>query len=459
MQKTYPKVPNHYHDSVEESFFTAEDLLVIEKVDGSNTRILVYDEQFDDVYGEKIMSFDPVDGDVFIGTKNVVRGKITDSLESFDAVFHRLIKHLRAELNVDTVKSYHHDYDSPLLLFGENMVKHSLDYGYGQSPPPALLGFDAYQLKQYEHPPSNPFDERFDGFLPWNEAKEVFEESGLDVLPVLEQFTPPVKVDHIDVPISSFANVKAEGIVFRSDSRNRRVKFVSEEFRERAREAWGMREDEAESGEELFLSRYITNPRLRKTVNKLLYEYSIDEITPRMVADAAVADAWEEELDEIKSIGLEFTPVDIIDLAEPRAEAVMDTMQTNAALNDASLDELWEEFQGSDSTDNVSVGFDVNGDEVEDLVQVMQKQDNKHAALVQHYISSAEVIRTGETIADNNGDEFGNWVIPNINDTLQDELWYDNVGVIANLPVSITPADVNSSLIAFIASIIEQQTA
>lgn len=450
MRKAYPKVPHYYHDSVSEAFFGADDLVLLEKMDGSNLRLCLYDERYADQYGDQLHDdYDPEDGDVFIASKNVIRGRLSDEPSDFDGNFTRLLTSLRETIDPEELFDLHEAHDSALLLFGEHMVKHTLDYGYETSPPPAFLGFDVFRLADYEAPPENPFDERFDGFLSFGDAVDVFEQVGLDTAPVVER-PDSLDPDNVSIPVSSYGSLRAEGVVIRSDSRNRRVKYVAEEFRERMKEAWGMREDEAESGSELFSARYLTNARIRKHIHKLAQRQG--DIDTAELTEAVVADAWEEELYDIRDIGIGLCPQDVYSVAGDRCREVLETMQTNAQLNDSSLDELWADF----SEDDVTIeALETDTDALSAVASRAREADDTHEALVRAFVAESDIHETAESIAADEDQDIGRWVVQDVYDTLRDDLWFENLDVIANLPFVFVPADLNDALMEYVTEAVE----
>lgn len=48
--KVYPKIPRYDHPVVPTDLFVADDLVVLEKVDGSSFRFTLYDERYADCY-------------------------------------------------------------------------------------------------------------------------------------------------------------------------------------------------------------------------------------------------------------------------------------------------------------------------------------------------------------------------------------------------------------------------
>lgn len=457
MKKTYPKVPRHDHPVVEDEFFEADDLVLLEKADGSNFRACLYDERYSDMYGEQTEAQNPSDGDILVGTKGTVRGCVSEPVDSFDGAFKRIIPELRESIDTNRLREFHSQYDSPLVLFGEHMVRHTIDYGYDENPPPAFIGFDVFVLSEYEHPPSNPFDETFGGFLSLEDAFDVFESVGLATMNIVEKVDGSITPDNITIPISSYGSVRSEGVVIRSDSQEYRVKYVSDHFKEQHKVAWGMREDEATSGEELFAARYLTNPRIRKQIHKLAYRTNSDNIDVSTVTNAVVADAWEEELEEIQTINTPFTPTHLYDIAQARVEAVFETMRTNAALNDTSLDSLWESVSDGKMHDTEISTFTVETEELTNFVETIDKYEDVHEGIVKTLIPEAKIHRTAEDIADREDKEFGKWLIRPTYDELLDDIWYGEVAMISNLPVEITPEEIGRTLMPYVRNEIELQ--
>lgn len=455
----YPKVPNYYHDSVPDAFFNEPDLTIMEKLDGSNCKICMYDDRYNSMYGESIHDQNPDDGDVFISSKNVVRGRLSDPIDQFDAAFTRLVSELRDRLTAPALRTLHTEYNSPLVLFGEHMVQHTLDYGYGESPPPAFLGFDVLQVTRHCDPPANPFDERFTGYIPIDEMQTVFDRVDLPTVPVIEHQPGSItNPEEITIPVSEYANVKAEGVVFRSDSRSRRVKFVTEEFRERAQSSWGVHESDAESGVELFSARYLTNARIRKTVNKLLHRNTTDHISPERIATAAIADAWDEELADIRQISIPITPHRIFPEAITRARAVLDTMQTNAELNNTSLPELWSEHYESTTDSTVLHEFEPARDTITRITHRITDTDTGPEPVIVNTLLSEQQIHTvAERLVATDDRDIGRWVLTPIVDELTDYIWTEHTNVIAQLPVTFTPTMINDAVVELVIDVIENR--
>lgn len=340
--KSYPKVPQYYHSATPSSLFNKDDLFTLEKTDGQNFRIVLYDETLHEYYTDEIHKYDPRHKDVFIGTKSHIRGKLSDPVSSFDFDFDRVIPELREQLDIDKLLKIQHFYEKPLVLFGEHMVPHSLDYNYTGDPPPAFIGFDIYpQSKNEPDPPSNPLEEDFEGFLNYAEVEQIFGKIGLVAAPVVESTLPsPVDPETYTIPESNFADITAEGVIFRSDSSVHRAKKTTDEFEERNKELWGLREDQAETGAELLLAKYITKTRVKKQLYPLLLQG--EKINMNKVAWNTIEDMWIEEWEDFSQINESVDFTEFISKVEKQCETVLDNIQKTAILTDKQPEDVYD---------------------------------------------------------------------------------------------------------------------
>jgi hypothetical protein len=235
------------------------------------------------------------------------------------------------------------------------MVYSTLDYGYTEDDLPALVGFDIlpYGAIDSMTPPGNPYAETFEGFLSIREAWDVFDRIQVGSTPPDRSFVPatiiaePTEFDPetYEVPSSSLTNdIRAEGVVIRSDSHNRRVKVVRDDFEELNREQFGREPADAETGAEQFVATYCTSARIRKTVRSLVIEedrefglHLVEDLYPRVVEDM-----WAEHWQEIMEIEFAFTPADVYPLVAKRCVTELRKMETNAELNDADPTTVWQ---------------------------------------------------------------------------------------------------------------------
>lgn len=457
---TYPKVPNYYHESVEQTVFSAPDLRVIEKLDGSNCKLCVFDSRYSHLYANDIDEYNPEQGDVFISSKSVVRGRLQDPITEFDGAFRRLVRSLRNEFDANILLELHNEFESPLVLFGEHMIPHTIDYDYTENPPPSFIGFDVLNMNEHTAPPSNPFDERFNAFLDFEEAWNVFYKLGLDTAPIIHESVDELifdkkSVEDFKIPDSEYGNVTAEGVVFRSDVCSRRVKLVTEEFRERASKVWGKHEKNVESGAELFCARYVTNGRIQKIIHKIVHD-STTKLCVETVTKAVITDVWHEELADIMKIDTTLCPSEVFSIIENRCEMVLRKMEQNSALNDVDIDSIWEEFRNTNKmAERSGTICEIDTDIPIQLSQHLEQANVVERALVDALLSENYVNVIVNEIVRNSEKEIGRWVIVDCYEALNKSLWYRNLGVIANLRVAFTPQKAQNELLQYVKHVID----
>ncbi|GAA0465757.1 hypothetical protein MUK72_00480 [Halococcus dombrowskii] len=249
--KVYPKIPRYDHPVVSAELFDASDLTLIEKFDGSAFRFTLYDQRYTEHYPEQVANAADGDENFVFGTRKTIRGNHRDSLDDIDGALHRAVRCLREGVDIAALRTIHDEYDGPLIVYAENLVYSTLDYGYTDRDLPALVGFDVlpYAAIETMTPPGNPYEETFEGFLGIDTAWEIFEHIRIDTAPTASSFVPATVLDHLDdgfapeaytfPPSSLAADIQVEGVVVRSDASARRAKLVREEFRELNREQFG----------------------------------------------------------------------------------------------------------------------------------------------------------------------------------------------------------------------------
>lgn len=354
--KVYPKIPRYDHPVVDESLFEADDLTLLEKFDGSGFRFTLYDDRYAEVYPDQVESAADGDGSLVFGTRKAIRGSHRDDLGAVDGALHRAVRCLRDGIETAGLREYHDDYDSPVIVYAENLVYSTLDYGYTERELPALVGFDVLPYRAIETmtPPGNPYEETFDGFLPLETAWELFERIRLEDAPTKVSFVPArileTPSDGLDpesytFPASSLApEVTVEGVVARSEEYARRAKLVREEFEELNREQFGRRPENAVSGAEYVVACYCTPARIRKQIRTMVIEegrefglHLNDDLYPRVVEDM-----WAENWPELMTLDVSFTPADVYPVVAKRCITELRKMQTNAELNETDPTTVWE---------------------------------------------------------------------------------------------------------------------
>lgn len=341
--KSYPKVWRHDHPLIE-NLLSEGTVTLLEKLDGSNFRFLLYDARFAETYDD-FDGVDPSDGDIVFGSKNRWRGTLDTPLDELDGNFWRAVRHLRDTLDIEAIRALHDEY-GPLVFFAENMVRHTLDYDWETVPP--LIGFDVYAAREDEGS-----DVPFEGFLSVDEVFEAFDRINLAHAPALDQNISVTEFDPDDyeVPSSRWRDGRAEGVVIRNDEVGERGKLVTDEFRETMAKRWGKRKDEAEDDTELLVATYCTNARIRKNVHKLVrdegHEFEKSIIEP--LYKRVVRDIWEEEWADIIEQNWTIEMRRIWPLVAQRCEEVVETMLINSELNDAPPEKLWEDIAQADN--------------------------------------------------------------------------------------------------------------
>lgn len=265
----YPKIKILGDDENRDIFLNDNNEIVIEeKCDGSNTRIYVYD------------------GKLIFGSRNVQLTSDDGSVENIPRNFKRSNEFVKNSLlGVDLYK-----YDG-LILFGETMVKHTLDYDWVHIPP--ILMFDVY-------------DTNIGVFLDYNAKIKIFKLLNLPVVPlVMRKKAREVREMEIDddfVPKSAWRNGKAEGVVFKNYARQIFAKYVRSEFKEKNREVFGSSKKYAKDDSEKIVYAYCTNPRIEKAIMKLMDEKDMDlslkmmQYLPKMVWEDIIEEEWREIL-------------------------------------------------------------------------------------------------------------------------------------------------------------------
>jgi hypothetical protein len=354
--KVYPKIPRYDHPVVPDDYFDSEDLVLVEKFDGSSFRFTLYDERYRDTYPELVTEHADGDGSLVFGTRKSIRGSHRDPFAAIDGALHRAVHCLRDGIDVDALRALHDDYGCPLVVYAENMVYSTLDYGYTEREIPALVGFDVlpYDAIDRIKPHGNPYEETHEGFLDIDAVQRVLDRIRVENAPREHALVPATVIGRpgsafdpadYEFPRSSLADdVRVEGVVVRSDSRERPVKVVRESFEELNREQFGTRPEDAESGAAYVVATYCTPARIRKQVREMVIEENRefglrlnDELYERVVEDI-----WAENWQELMRLDRSFTPTEVYPLVAKRCITELRKIQTNAELNDADPTDIWQ---------------------------------------------------------------------------------------------------------------------
>lgn len=224
-------------------------LIFKEKLDGANFRFTVTE-----------------DGQFLFGSKNV-EYKIDDEpdyTENVDGRFTDALEFVRENCDPERIKE---TFGTHYTFFTENMVPHSLEYPWEEVP--QVIGFDVYNHEKEE-------------YLSYEEAYSFFNSIGLETAPIVDEFdAEEFDPDDYEIPKSRYRDGKMEGVVIINqdldeDQRSgfsTRAKMVTDEFAEKHKRQTGARQSkEAIHGHEKVVSKYCTNARIRKHINKMLDE-------------------------------------------------------------------------------------------------------------------------------------------------------------------------------------------
>lgn len=251
--KKYDKIKRVGHDQNKKMFDNPDDRLIIkEKLDGANFR-WTYNEDGKPVFGSKNVEY-KIDGE-------------PDYSENVDGRFTDAIEFIREELDHEEMMG---DWGTDYTFFGENMVSHSLEYEWENTP--QVILFDVYSHNV----------ERF--LSPYTAKNIAARHKNLEAAPIVEETTvEDFKERHSSdegykVPESQYRDGKGEGVVIINRDQeepdlsgfNYRAKLVTEEFKEKHKEATGARQSvEAIYGHERAVSKFCTDGRIKKHIHKM----------------------------------------------------------------------------------------------------------------------------------------------------------------------------------------------
>lgn len=463
--KKYPKVPRHDLEFVPRELFASDDLYLLEKMDGMNLRFTLYQDNMRNKFSDAVLDTNPSDGDIVFGSKRVIRGCISESTDNFDPELRPAIERLR-ELPKQQLRQLQDEY-GVLTLYAEYMVPHTLDYNYGESPPPEVIGFDVYSpARDYrgeEDYPSNPYKEKFVGFLDVETSMEIFQSIGIEFAPIVMK-PDSVKNFHpskFEVPISGHANVKAEGVVIRSDTMELRSKYVRESFREMHKSSMGGHADKSEEPHQWMVDALVSPQRVRKTVRKMVismgYEFSdsgqfIDEVT-----QMSLIDAWSEEFVEIQDIDSEITPSAIHEPARNRVENVIERMKMTSERTDQRPEDVWasldKDDKGSVSTDSSLIKKGVEK-EKEISMKVVNSREESEVTLINEIVGDETISDMVDEIDDVDGSD-----LKSISSQIEDMFWSSSLSekVLWRLSVSFNPTTLRDHIINRVKRKIEEK--
>lgn len=277
-----------------------DDIIIEEKIDGANFRFYVHSDKY------------------------LIFGSHSNELEEHaGGNWRRCIEYLKEKSLQWTDNEWH--LAAGFIFYGENCVKHSIDYDWTRIPP--YLGFDIM----------NASSEKFHNF---GEKRMLFGMLGLECVPYVKtikakDFKAPTD-DDVPSSIYRIGMAKAEGIVMKNYSHSPPImaKYVTERFKEVNKLAFGEGKKFAKDDTEFFVAKYCTNGRIDKIVFKLVDSgEKLDMPMMSKLPSALFEDIWEENWKDIinskKSIDLR----KMKGLIGKRCLAVLQQMMVNQAIN------------------------------------------------------------------------------------------------------------------------------
>lgn len=245
--KKFDKVKRAGH-KYNQGMFQEGELVIKEKLDGANFRFTVTEN-----------------GELLFGTRNVeykIDGE-PDYEENVDSRFKAAIEHVREQVDAERVRDI---YGTQYTFFGENMVKHSLDYDWENTP--QFVGFDVY-------------DEDAEKYLHTDQAYNLINKIGLACAPIIERLpAEDFDISEFDAAQESeFRDGAGEGVVIINEDAeendlsgfNTRAKMVTDEFEEKHEESMGggKQDGDEPEGHNILVRRYCTDGRINKHIHKM----------------------------------------------------------------------------------------------------------------------------------------------------------------------------------------------
>lgn len=297
----YPKIKQLGDEENKDIFKDKQDIIFLqEKVDGANFRVYITQEG-KAIFGSRTQQLTSNDGEDTNVQKNFVR----------------CLKYVRERLQEGDLTKH-----NGLILFGECMVKHTIDYDWEKTPP--FLGFDI-------------FDTKTGKFLDMDEASKIFVSLGLEIVPLIKVLKAGEIKDFTDedVPKSRYCEGLAEGVVFKNYEKQIYAKYVRAQFKEKNLEEFGGSRKHATTDENYFTAIYCTNARIEKCIWKLIDDGEKLHLSlmPKLIK-AVYKDVWEENWNEIVSTRGKTISFDKLKKSfTKRCFHVLNSVITNNALN------------------------------------------------------------------------------------------------------------------------------
>lgn len=307
--KVFPKVlrvgsPRRKEDA-EKSFRLPIDemegeVIIQEKLDGASFRAKYHSETDSILFGSKKQEFiedgEPLSPEElpgqYVKAAKVIQEEVgVEKLKEMEEWWVDGLEHGRNDVITQGMEEVDHGF---LTFMAENMVLHSFDYSWKDTP--QVIGFDIY-------------DDITEEFIHPGRAEEVFDRMGIETAPVHKRITihedfKPREIERMEIPESGFRDgQKAEGLVIKNPRKQIYAKLHHPDFKELNQETFGHSKKQAETDEERVLAKYCTNRRILKVLQKYVVQRD-HELSMRLMGDYQVhhrvyEDIFEEELHDI----------------------------------------------------------------------------------------------------------------------------------------------------------------
>lgn len=260
------------------------------------------------------------DGKLIFGSRNTILGT-EDNDEIKDGQFSRFINYVLDNINRDKLNNMYND--RSLIFYGEQMVKHTVNYKWDDVP--AYIGFDIYDIQAEK-------------FLHWTESKQIFEDLGLPFTKVYisGKYNKKIKkfIDKDKYPSEYAVDGIGEGIVIKNYDQQLYAKKYSEGFKERFHKQFGKSKKKAKNHNEKFLETYITVHAIEKQIYGLIDEgEKLDRTMMSKLPMRVWKDCWEEEWETICMKRWTLNLGKLKNMMAKRCLRVLDRMITNRELS------------------------------------------------------------------------------------------------------------------------------
>lgn len=295
----YPKIRGLGHEDVKDILLAGK-ITIQEKIDGANFR------------------FKQKNGKIIFGSRTQPLGTEEDNI---GGNWERCVEHIKNKTNKEILKEL--DPNEQLVFYGENCVKHTVNYDWEKIPP--FLGYDILDTAKKE-------------FLPSNEAQRIYQALGLDYVPVIWQgTTQEINKTHTEVPDSKYKNGKAEGIVIKNETTGMKAKVVTPEFKEENWKTFGggiKKANKYGKDEDVIVAKYCTNARIIKNIHKLEDDgYKLDKTMMASLIKKVLQDIYTEQGISILMSSYKIDTKKLRGKIAKRCNAVLQQEMINKALN------------------------------------------------------------------------------------------------------------------------------